>query len=225
LIISRKKPYEELLSMLGDAKRVALVGCGSCATVCETGGEPELAALKEALEKDGIEVVGTVYPSESCQKMLLKKEIKVLRDVDFDAYISLACGDGAQTLAQLSDKPIYPANNTMFLGQVERIGIFHEMCRMCGDCIIGHTGGICPITKCSKSLVNGPCGGQKNGKCEVNPDNDCAWILIYDRMKAIGQEQKFIDQLLMDKPHSPHAYPRTINLKEEKKVAKEAAEK
>ena len=215
MIITRKKPYEELLSMLGDAKKVILVGCKSCATSCETGGEPEMAALTEALKADGIEVVGTVYPDE---------ELLAVRDTGYDAVISLACGDGAQTVAQLVDTPVYPANNTMFLGQVERIGIFNEMCRMCGDCVIGHTGGICPITKCAKSLVNGPCGGQKNGKCEVNPDNDCAWILIYNRMKEIGQEQKFIDQLLEDKPHGAHAYPRTVNLKEEKKGAEEAAE-
>ncbi|MBO4445856.1 MAG: methylenetetrahydrofolate reductase C-terminal domain-containing protein [Clostridia bacterium] len=224
MIITRKKPYEELLSMLGDAKKVVLVGCKSCATSCETGGEPEMAALTEALKADGIEVVGTVYPDESCQKLLVKKELKAVRDTGYDAVVSLACGDGAQTVAQLVDTPVYPANNTMFLGQVERIGIFNEMCRMCGDCVIGYTGGICPITKCAKSLVNGPCGGQKNGKCEVNPENDCAWIMIYNRMKDIGQEQQFIDQLLEDKPHGEHAYPRTVNLKEDKKATEEAAE-
>ena len=224
MIITRKKPYEELLAMLGDVKRVALVGCASCATSCETGGEPEMAALTEALRADGIEVVGTVYPGEACQKLLVKKEIKAVRDAEFDAFISLACGNGAQTLAQVTDKPVYPANNTMFLGQVERIGIFNEMCRMCGDCEIGHTGGICPITKCAKSLVNGPCGGQKNGKCEVNPENDCAWILIYNKMKEQGKEQQFIDQLLDDKAYGAYSYPRTVNLKEEKKAAEEAAE-
>ena len=224
MIITRKKPYEELLGMLGDAKKVVLVGCKSCATSCETGGEPEMAELTEKLKADGIEVVGTVYPDESCQKLLVKKELKAVKDAGYDAVISLACGDGAQTVAQLVDTPVYPANNTHFLGQVERIGIFNEMCRMCGDCVIGKTGGICPITKCAKSLVNGPCGGQKNGKCEVNPDNDCAWILIYNRMKDIGQEQQFIDQLLEDKPHGDHAYPRTVNLREEKSAKEEAAE-
>lgn len=225
MIITEKKPYEELKAMLGDAKRVVLVGCKSCATSCETGGEPEMAALTEALKADGIEVVGTVYPDESCQKLLVKKEIKAIKELEYDAIISLACGDGAQTVAELvADKPIYPANNTMFLGQVERIGIFNEMCRMCGDCVIGYTGGICPITKCAKSLVNGPCGGQKNGKCEVNPENDCAWILIYNKMKDIGKEQQFIDQLLEDKPHAKHAYPRCVNLKEQKKAAEEVTE-
>lgn len=219
MIISQKKPVEELLSMIKGYKKVALVGCGSCATSCETGGEAEMAAMKELLEGKGIEVAACIYPGESCQKMLVKKELKALKDSGVEAIISLACGDGAQTVAQVTDVPVFPANNTMFLGQVERIGIFNEMCRMCGDCVIGHTAGICPITKCAKSLVNGPCGGQKNGKCEVNPENDCAWILIYNKMKEQGREQEFVDQLLEDKPHGEHAYPRTVNLKEQKKEA------
>ena len=108
--------------------------------------------------------------------------------------------------------PIYPANNTMFLGQVERVGMFNEYCKMCGDCVLGSTGGICPITKCAKSLVNGPCGGQKNGKCEVNPENDCAWIQIYNRLVATGQEDKLF-QTRKDKGYADVAYPRHINLR------------
>ena len=111
----------------------------------------------------------------------------------------------------------------MFLAQVERIGIFNEMCRMCGNCEIGRTAGICPITKCAKSLVNGPCGGQKNGKCEVNPENDCAWILIYNKMKEQGREDEFVNQLLNDKGYAKVAYPRSANLKERDKK-EEAAE-
>ena len=104
----------------------------------------------------------------------------------------------------------------MFLGQIERVGMFHEYCKMCGDCVLGQTGGICPITKCAKSLVNGPCGGQKNGKCEVNPENDCAWIQIYNRMVALGQEDKFL-QTRDDKGYGDVAYPRHINLRGNKK--------
>jgi hypothetical protein len=103
----------------------------------------------------------------------------------------------------------------MFLGQVERVGIFNEYCRMCGDCVLGSTGGICPITKCAKSLVNGPCGGQKNGKCEVNPNNDCAWIMIYNRLKEIGQLDK-LGELHKDKGYAAFSYPRKVNLKEGK---------
>ena len=216
MIITRKKPLDELLAMLGSAKKIALVGCGNCAAACQTGGEKELQELKEILEERGIQVVATILPEECCHKLLVKKELKVLRGSDAEAVIGMACGDGVQTVADNITLPVYPANNTLFLGQVERVGIFHEYCRMCGDCVLGSTGGICPITKCAKSLVNGPCGGQKNGKCEVNPENDCAWIQIYNRLVALGQE----DRLMTPRPDKGYAathYPRHINLREGKK--------
>ena len=216
MIITQKKPLDELLAMLGSARKIALVGCGNCASACQTGGEKELQELKAILEERGFEMVATVLPEECCHKMLVKKELKVLRDSGAEAIIGMACGDGVQTVADNVSLPVYPANNTLFLGQIERVGIFHEYCRMCGDCVLGSTGGICPITKCAKSLVNGPCGGQKNGKCEVNPENDCAWIQIYNRLVALGQE----DRLLTRRPDKGYAathYPRHINLREGKK--------
>jgi len=216
MIITRKKPIDDVLAMLGDVKRVALVGCANCAAACQTGGEKELKEMKALLEEKGFEVVGTVLPDECCHKMLVKKELKVLRDSGAEAVIGMACGDGVQTVADNVLLPVYPSNDTLFLGQVERVGIFHEYCRMCGDCVLGSTGGICPITKCAKSLVNGPCGGQKNGKCEVNPENDCAWIKIYERLVATGQEHK-LTQTRPDKGHAGTSYPRHINLRGAKK--------
>ncbi len=216
MIITQKKPLDELLAMLGNARKLALVGCGSCASACQTGGQPELLALKDILEQRGFQVVATVLPEECCHKMLVKKELKALRGSGAEAVIGMACGDGVQTVADNLDLPVYPANNTLFLGQIERVGIFHEYCRMCGDCILGSTGGICPITKCAKSLVNGPCGGQKNGKCEVNPENDCAWIQIYHRLVALGQEDRLL-QPRPDKGYAATSYPRHINLREGKK--------
>lgn len=215
MIITKKKPIEELMAMLDGVTKVALVGCGNCATACETGGENDAAAMKEYLEANGKTVVGIVIPSESCQKLLVKKEVKVLKDSGAEAIVAMTCGDGAQTIAENVKIPVYPANNTMFLGQVERVGIFSEACRMCGDCVVGTTGGICPITKCAKSLVNGPCGGQKNGKCEANPDNDCAWILIYNKLVELGQADK-IGTMNKDKGYASFAYPRKISLKEDK---------
>ena len=212
MIITQKKPMEELLAMVGDAKKVALVGCGSCATACQTGGEKEILEMKALLEAQGIEVVATVIPGECCHKLLVKKELKVLRDSGAEAVIGMACGDGVQTVADNVNLPVYPANNTLFLGQVERVGIFNEYCRMCGDCVLGSTGGICPITQCAKSLVNGPCGGQKNGMCEVDPNNPCAWIKIYNRLVALGQEDQLL-QTRPDKGHANQAYPRHINLR------------
>ena len=215
MIITQKKPVEELLAMLEGVTKVAIVGCGNCAAACQTGGEPEVLAMKEFLEQNGKEVVGTVVPHECCHKLLVKKETKALRDSGAEAIVGMSCGDGVQTVADNIALPIYPANNTMFLGQVERVGMFNEYCRMCGDCVLGTTGGICPITKCAKSLVNGPCGGQKNGKCEVNPENDCAWIKIYNRLVAIGQEDKLF-MTRADKGYSEVYYPRHINLRGKK---------
>ena len=216
MIITRRKPIEDILAMLGGAKRIALVGCGSCAASCQTGGEKELAEMKAFLEERGYEVVATVLPGECCHKMLVKKELKVLKNTGCEAVLGMACGDGVQTVADNVNLPVYPANDTLFLGQIERVGIFHEYCRMCGDCVLGSTGGICPITKCAKSLVNGPCGGQKNGKCEVNPENDCAWIKIYERLVATGQEHRLFETRA-DKGHAETSYPRHINLRGAKK--------
>ena len=215
MIITRKKPIEELLAMLSGVTKVALVGCGSCAASCQTGGEKEVNEMKALLEERGFQVVATVIPGECCHKLLVKKETKVLRDCGAEAIVGMACGDGVQTVADNIQLPVYPANNTLFLGQVERVGMFHEYCRMCGDCVLGSTGGICPITQCAKSLVNGPCGGQKNGKCEVNPENDCAWIRIYNRLVALGQEEKLL-QTRPDKGYGDAAYPRHINLRGKK---------
>ena len=212
MIITQKKPIEELLEMLKGVKKVAIVGCNNCAAACQTGGEKEVQEMKALLEERGFEVVATITPAECCHKLLVKKDTKPIKDSGAEAVVGMSCGDGVQTVADNIALPIYPANNTMFLGQVERVGMFNEYCRMCGDCVLGSTGGICPITKCAKSLVNGPCGGQKNGKCEVNPENDCAWIQIYNRLVATGQEDKLF-QTRKDKGYADVAYPRHINLR------------
>lgn len=215
MIITRKKPIEALLAMLEGHRKLAIVGCGSCATACQTGGEKEMQEMQALLEASGFEVVATALPGECCHKLLVKKETRHLRDCGADAVVGMSCGDGVQTLADNLALPIYPANDTLFLGQVERVGIFHEYCRMCGDCVLGETGGICPVSRCAKSLVHGPCGGQRNGKCEVNPENDCAWIQIYKRLTEIGQLEK-LNEDLEDKDHRELAHPRHINLRAKK---------
>ena len=216
MIVSKKKPIEELMAILTGIKKVGLIGCGNCASACNVGGEPEIAALKEYLESQGIEVVGTAIPGDSCHKMLVRKEIKGVLAAGPEALISMACGSGCQTVAENCKIPVFPANNTVFVGQTERVGIFHEMCRTCGDCVLGETGGICPITKCAKCLVNGPCGGQKNGKCEVDPNNDCAWILIYNKLKEQDALSKMV-KTQEDKDNSVHLWPLSLNTREVKK--------
>lgn len=216
MIISERKPLQELMLMLGDAKKIALVGCGNCASACNVGGEKEMDQLKAYLEENGRKVVATICPEECCHKLLVKKELKTVKAAQPDAIIGMSCGDGVGTVAEQVDVPVYPANNTLFLGQVERVGMFNEACRMCGDCVLGDTGGICPMTRCAKSLTSGPCGGQKNGKCEVNPENDCAWILIYKKLESLGQLDK-LDMLIQPKGHAGFSHPRKVNTREVRK--------
>ena len=216
MIITQKKPIEELMALIGEAKTVAIVGCGSCATACHTGGEPEVAALAKALEAAGKKVVGTTIADYCCMNLGVKGKMKPLVAAKPDCVICMSCGDGVQCVAKNAPGiPTYPSNNTMYLGEAVRFGVWEEACHFCGDCVLGQTGGICPVTQCAKSLVNGPCGGQKNGKCEVNPENDCAWIKIYKRLGEIGQLDK-LGHTREDKGYAKFSYPRTISLKGKK---------
>lgn len=216
MIITRKKPPEALLGMLRGFHRVALVGCGNCATACQTGGEKELEQMRQFLEENGFEVVGTALPEECCHMLLVKRDLKPLRDSGAEAIVCMACGDGVQTVADNVKIPVFPANDTLFLGQIQRAGVFHEACKMCGDCILDKTAGICPVTQCAKSLVHGPCGGQKNGHCEVIPENECAWIRIYNRLQEQGRLELLM-QPCEDKNYKDKAYPRTHSLRDTNK--------
>ena len=166
--------------------------------------------MKETLAANGIEVTGSVIIPTAFNLLLGKKELKAVKDAlkEADAVVSMACGDGTQTIMKNVKKqniPVYPANDTLFIGEVERVGKFEEACKACGECELGWTGGICPVTMCAKGLVNGACGGAKNGKCEVSPDNDCAWVLIYERLKALGQ----LDN--MKEVKAPKDYSKQLN--------------
>ena len=216
MIITKKKPFEELLGMLEGCKNVVITGCGQCATVCKTGSAEAVSELKKKLEENGINVLGSVVIGTSCNRLLVKKELKSVKEEinNADAVICTACGDGTQTIAANISKPVFPANNTVFLGEIERQGIFSEACRLCGECMLGETGGICPVAKCAKSLTNGPCGGARDGKCEANRENDCAWILIYNRLKEQGRLDRLMENISA-KDYSADVYPRVVNIKEE----------
>ena len=178
MIITQKKPIEEVMAMVGNAKTVAIVGCGSCATACQTGGEQQIAELTAVLEQAGKKVVATTVADYCCMNLGVKAKMKPVVAANPDCVICMSCGDGVQCVAKNAGTiPTYPSNDTMYLGEAVRFGVWEEACRFCGQCVLGQTGAICPITQCAKSLVNGPCGGQKNGKCEVNPENPCLRIL------------------------------------------------
>ncbi|MCX5709335.1 MAG: methylenetetrahydrofolate reductase C-terminal domain-containing protein, partial [Candidatus Omnitrophica bacterium] len=187
MIITEKKPIEEILESLKGYQKIFLVGCGECSTTCKTGGEPELKEMKALLEQNGKTVTGMCMPSAPCiapqAKAELAKNMKALRESE--AFLVLACGLGTQSVKD-NDRlglAIFPALNTIFGAVMDSQGNFLEKCSLCGECVLDVTGGICPVTLCAKGLLNGPCGGMNKGKCEVDKDKDCAWVLIYQELE------------------------------------------
>ena len=183
MIITKKKPNEEIDEMIAPFEKLFVVGCGTCATKCMTGGEEQ---VNEIVERLGERVVGYQVVEEPCDKRLNRRDLREYKKKieAADAVIVMSCGVGVQAIADYADKVVIPATDTMFMGETERFGIFHNRCYACGDCILDETGGICPITRSAKGLLNGPCGGFVEGKCEVGGyEEDCAWTLIYNRLK------------------------------------------
>ncbi|NIM05393.1 MAG: 5,10-methylenetetrahydrofolate reductase [Armatimonadetes bacterium] len=190
MIISEPKSLEQILASIEGENKVFLIGCTECATVCQVGGEPQVLEWKKTLEENGHEVTGHLIAEPGCHLLELKRQLRARQaEVDAaDGFLIFSCGTGAQVAAQaLAGKSVHPATNTVFLGSVQRFGQFAEFCSACGDCILDITKGICPVTRCAKGLLNGPCGGtSEDGKCEVDPETDCAWKLIYDQLSAEG---------------------------------------
>ena len=186
MIVAKPKPFEEVVDMLVGFSRVLVAGCGTCVAVCLAGGEKEAGILASQLQlvfrdRDFKSVAATV--ERQCDREFLT----LLRDqvAQADAVVSLACGAGIQFIAEMyPDKPVFPGVDTSFIGVNEGAGIWGERCKACNQCYLGLTGGICPVTMCAKSLLNGPCGGPSNGKCETSPDRDCAWVKIVERLKS-----------------------------------------
>jgi ferredoxin len=187
MIISQQKPLEELFASLKEYNKIFLVGCGECATTCKSGGQPELIKMRAELEVKGKTVTGFCIPSAPCVAAQIKTEfarnIKSLRESE--AVLVLACGLGVQSVKDNNrlTQAVLPANNTMFGAVMDAQGNFLEKCSMCGECVLDVTAGICPVTLCPKGLLNGPCGGMNKGKCEVDNEKDCAWVLIYKELE------------------------------------------
>ncbi|MBC7113628.1 MAG: methylenetetrahydrofolate reductase C-terminal domain-containing protein [Candidatus Methanomethyliales bacterium] len=191
MIITKSKPKELVLRSLGGRKRVFIVGCGTCATLCQTGGEEQVEEMASILRERS---VGKVVVETPCDIRVLKRDLSPHLGIveDADAILALCCGAGAQAISEFTGKMVVPGLDTLFVGETERIGRFYERCRACGDCIIDETGGVCPIVRCAKGLLNGPCGGMANGKCEAGGHTrDCVWVLIYRRLKEQGMLERF----------------------------------
>ena len=194
MIVGQQKPLEEIRSMIAGYKKVLVIGCGTCMTVCFAGGEKEVGILASSLrianQVDGIDqefVERTV--KRQCEWEFLDVVGEEIQSAD--AVLSLGCGIGVQAIAERFPRThVLPGLNTSFLGLPLEQGVWAERCAACGNCILAETGGICPIGRCAKNLLNGPCGGSQRGKCEVSPDVDCAWQLIHDRLIALGMEDR-----------------------------------
>ena len=217
ITVTKQKPLEEVLPSLGKAKKVYIIGCGTCATICHTGGKTEVLEMKEKLEAEGKKVTGGMVIPTACDELTreaLAENAEAIKAAD--AILVMSCAFGVQTVTMYSDKPVYPALNTLFVGKEETPGNFIEVCMQCGNCVLATTVGICPLVRCAKSLLNGPCGGSVDGKCEVSPDTPCAWQLIYDRLKALGQLDKMEEIVpVRDWSTSSSGGPRRIVLSDE----------
>jgi ferredoxin len=197
MITAIRKPLDELTEYLRPFGRVLLVGCNECVTVCAAGGRKEVGLLASALHMSFLKSGKNIEIREQtlerqCDPEYVEELVPLIDGVE--AIMSMACGCGVQEVARrFKDKPVFPAVNTTFMGASERPGVWAERCQGCGDCLLGRTAGICPIARCSKRLMNGPCGGSTKGKCEISPEVDCAWQLIWDRLKALGLEDRYED--------------------------------
>jgi len=193
-----RKPFEEILGYLEGSKKIVVMGCGGCATIFHTGGIEQVEEMTDRLEEKGKVVlagIGLPFGVFCCylpmSSMFVKKYQNEFKECD--AVLMMSCGDGLQTIRGYLEKelnivkPVYPSNNALgFFGEGPKE--FIEKCLGCGECELGKTAGICPLTQCAKGLLNGPCGGTTaDGKCEVDTEKDCAWYLIYKRLKAMGK--------------------------------------
>jgi len=186
--ITKQKPAEEIDRLLNGLGRIFIIGCGTCTTLTRTGGEPEVSAMKDRLSSQGKLVTGTMILPVACDNLTGEALNEYGQQINqADVLLIMTCAFGVQTIARQLQKMVVPALDTIFIGKENGIGQFDEICTQCGTCILGETGGICPVTSCHKGLVNGPCGGTNNGKCEIDPEKDCAWTLIYNRLKELGQ--------------------------------------
>jgi ferredoxin len=218
MIITQKRDRTKLLETIKEYNSFFLIGCSECATLCGTGGEPELQEMKELLESEGKKVTGTFVAKTGCQVLGTKVELKPSKEAlaDTECVLVMSCGAGTQSAVELfKDKPVYPTNDSLFLGNMSRMQMFDQRCSLCGECILEKTGGICPVTACPKGLLNGPCGGTNEGKCEVSPDIECAWVRIYNRLEKINRlnDLKTINE---PKNWSAQNSPMKLNSREKK---------
>jgi hypothetical protein len=191
MIVADKKPIDEIIGVIKDYERILVLGCNECVTVCEAGGKKEVGVLASSLRMYFLnQGQHKTIEEKTLERQCDHEYLEEIRDsVDnFDAIVSIACGVGVQfTAEKYHSTPVYPGVNTCFMGVTDKRGLWSERCQGCGQCILATTGGICPVSRCAKRILNGPCGGSSKGKCELRRETDCAWQLIVDRLKALNK--------------------------------------
>ena len=203
MIKALRKPLEEIIDAIQEFDRILNIGCGGCTSVCLVGGQKEVQMLNRELNQH----FKTQNRSSHLDDYTVERQCNLkyfdgldARVATYDCLISMACGAGVQLLAErFPNIPVFPAVNTVSIGIDREIGVYEEKCRACGECVLGYTGGICPVTRCAKGIFNGPCGGTNAGKCEVSQDIPCAWVDIYNRLK----EQNRLHHILKIRPAMP----------------------
>lgn len=216
MIITKPREWQRVLDNLDSigARKVFIVGCGECATVSNTGGEHQVIETKSRLEAGGREVTGWTVSKVACHSggtaLVLRKHAPEVEAAD--AILVLACGAGVQTVADATERPVFPGLESVFLGNVVRHGVFEERCSMCGECVLDATAGVCPVTTCPKGLLNGPCGGMWNGMCEVMRDRECTFVKINRRLQRQGRGAA--RRVVAPKDFSKHQKPGSIDFRE-----------
>ncbi len=191
MIVAERKSIPELVDILKAHRRILVLGCGTCVSVCLAGGEREVSIISSALRiasraKGPVFEIDELTIERQCDNVFMEQAAEAIGKSE--AVLSLGCGAGVQAIAErYVNKPVYAGLNTKFLGILEERGVWTEKCAACGSCVLHEYGGICPITRCAKQILNGPCGGSREDRCEVRSDRPCAWQLIYQRLKGIGQ--------------------------------------
>lgn len=211
-----QKSLDEILGSLEKGEKVFVVGCGNCAEKCRSGGQQETEQMKQRLQAKGVNVVGATATESGkglCKLSLAKNLLTVEHKEQTekaDSFLVLACGQGIHTVIDATEgAQVHAGCDTIFGGETLTEDFITEYCSLCGECIVETTGGLCPLTLCSKGLLNGPCGGAKDGKCEVNPDRDCGWILIFERLKELGKTNNLY-RYIKPKNHSKWNKPRNL---------------
>jgi hypothetical protein len=214
-----QKPIEEIVNYIQPGEKVFVVGCNNCAWKCHSGGEEETTAMAERLTRRGVEVVGYTTPGQRGMSLCKLDHTRKVLQEDYaeqvkkaDSFLVLGCGQGVHTVIDATEGAmVHPGCDTIFGGETVSDTDINEYCSLCGECVIEFTGGLCPMTLCAKSLLNGPCGGAENGKCEVDSDRDCGWILIYERLKQLGRLD-LLEGYQKPKNHAKWSRPRSLKV-------------